>query len=316
MAGGRGSALYQGAASHGGELQSLDSSPEEQAPRASITAGEIPLDILLRDPELSTQDGSTSLRQIAELIPDDDSSLALVATLWTVPTDSRAEPAAEGEPSSGEQAEPASSSDSPPPWAVFVIGLDEAIERSRNACETTLFARGRPGEGDLEADSAVERLEWRCPIIPAAEGRWQPGRPEQSSPGIGPAAIDQAEPSAVADSNRPPRSRCYEDEALLARSCPEDGSQTDVVGGQALTEGAVRSVWTASAFALFAGWLWTRRKRWKLGGSVARITVAVGGTDPKKEPADRSCARLGGLMGRSIGPITPRCCLRAERSLP
>jgi hypothetical protein len=198
-----------------------------------------------------------------------------------VPSDSPAEQADEDDPS-GERAEPVPSSASPPPWAVFVIGLDEAIERSRDACGTTLSDGGRPSEGDGAGDAAGERLEWRCPIIPTAEGRRRPGRAEESSPGVGPAAIDRAAPSPGADSNRPLPSRSSGGEELVARPCPEDGSPLDAVGGQTLTEGAVRSVWAASASALIAGWLWTRRQRWKLGG-IGRTDHRRGGRDHSEE---------------------------------
>jgi hypothetical protein len=281
MAGGRGPALSQGSDLQGGEVQSLGGSPEEPAPPASITAGEIPLDILLSDPESSTQDVSIGLQQIAELIPIEDSSLALVATLWTVPSGSRAEPA-DGEDPSGERAEPVPLSASPPPWAVFVIGLDEAIERSRDACGTTLSDGGRPSEGEGAGDAAGEQLEWRCPIIPNAEEMRRPGQAEESSPGVGPAAIDRAAPSPGADSNRPLPSRSSGGEELVARPCPEDGSPHDAVGGQILTEGALRSVWAASASALIAGWLWTRRQRWKLGG-IGRTDHRRGGRDHSEE---------------------------------
>jgi hypothetical protein len=296
MAGGKGPALSQRLASQGGGEQSPDSSPEEPVAPASITAGEIPLDILLSDPELSTQDVSISLQQIAELIPDDDSSLALVATLWTVPMDSRAELAALDDPSC-ERAEPAPSSASPPPWAFFVIGLDEAIEQSRDACGTTLSGGGRPREGDGAEDAAGERLEWRSPIIPTAEERRRPDRAEESSPGVGPVAIDRAAPSPVADSNRSLPSRSSGDKELVARPSHEDGSPHDAIGGQTLTEGFVPSVWAASASALIAGWLCARRQRWKLRGSVARIITAVGGTIPKKKAPDRSCACPGSPAG-------------------
>jgi hypothetical protein len=280
MAGGRGPTLFQGPAFQGGAEQSPDSSPVEPAPPASITAGEIPLDILLSDPEPSTQNVSISLQQVAELIPIEDSSLALVATLWTMTSDSRAEAADADEPS-GERAEPVSSLASPPPWAVFVIGLDEAIERSRESCGTTLSDGGRPSEDDGAGDAAGDRLEWSCPIIPTAEEWRRPGRAEEP-PGIGLPATFRAAPSPGADSNRPLPSRWSGDEALLARSSPEDGSPHDAVGGQTLTDGALRSVWAASASALFAGWLWARRERWKHGG-IDRTDHRRGGRDHSEE---------------------------------
>jgi hypothetical protein len=268
MAGARGPSLSQGPASEGGEVRSPDSSPEEPAPPASITAGEIPIDILLNDPESSTRDVSIGLQQIAELIPIEESSLALVATLWTVRSDSRAE-RADGDDPPGERAEPDPSSASPPPWAAFIIGLDEAIERSRDACGTTLSDGGRAGEGDGARDAAGEPLEWRCPVIPSAEGTRRPGRAAESSPRVGAAAFDQEAPSSEAVPNRPLGSPASGDEQPVARPVPQHESPHDREGTQTQTEAAAPLVWAASGSALIAGWFWARRqlrRYWRLGG--------------------------------------------------
>jgi hypothetical protein len=171
-AGGRGPALSEVSSAQGEEALRSDSDSDEPVLPASITAGEIPLEILLSDPELSTQDVSIGLQETAELIPIEDSPLALLATLWTVPSDTQAEPTEESDPS-GEREESVPSSASPPPWAAFVIGLEEAFERSRDACGKILSDGARNVEGEEAGDAAGERLEWRCPIIPTASGRGQ-----------------------------------------------------------------------------------------------------------------------------------------------
>ncbi len=89
---------------------------------APITAGEIPVDILLSDPGSSSQDASMGLQQVVELIPAEDSALALVATLWSLPSGAPSR-ASDSDPPEGDREESAPSSASPPPWAVFVIGL-------------------------------------------------------------------------------------------------------------------------------------------------------------------------------------------------
>jgi hypothetical protein len=258
LTGRSGPALSQGSSSRSGEPQGPGSSPEEPVPPASITAGEVPLDILLSDPGSSTQDVSIGLEQMAELIPIEDSSLALVATLWTVPSDSRAEAADEGD-TADEPTEPVTCSASPPPWAVFVIGLEEAFERSRDACGTTFPEGRRSGEGDGAGDVAEDRLESRCPIIPTAERTRRPDRAEGSSPDVGGGAV--------------------------ARPCPEDARPHDAAEGEPLTEGAVRSVWAASVSALVVGWFWGRRQRrrgWGLGG-IGRTDHRRGGTEPSPD---------------------------------
>src|SRR5262249_53126139 len=156
--------------------------------------------------------------------------------LWTMPSDTQAEPAEESDPS-GEREESVSSSASPPLWAVFVIGLDEAIERSRDACGKILSDGAGQVEREEVGDAAGARLEWRCPSSRAAEGGRHPDRAEGSSPGVGPAAIDRATPSGEADSCRPLPSRLSGGEEPVARPCPEAGSLHDAGDGRPLTEG-------------------------------------------------------------------------------
>jgi hypothetical protein len=265
--GGSGPALPQGPASRSDELQGPGSSPEDPILPASIAAGAIPLDILLSDPGMSTQGVSIGLQQFAELIPLADSSLALVATLWTVPSDARAEPADESDPWD-EQAEPVTSSASPPPWAIFLIGLDEAFERSRDACGTTFSHGRRPSERDGAGDVDEGRLEWRCPIIPTAEGTRKPDRAEGSSLDVGAAANAREAPSPEEDPNRPSRAGLSAGEGLVARPGREDGRPHDAAEGRPLIEGAMRSVWAASAPALFVAWFWARRQRRRGWGPV------------------------------------------------
>jgi hypothetical protein len=283
-AGGRGPVLSQGSSAQSEEALRSDGGSDEPVPPGSITAGEIPLDILLSDPEASTQDVTIGLQQIAELIPVEDSSLALVATLWTVPSDTQAEPAEESDPS-GAREESVPSSASPPPWAVFVIGLDEAFERSRDACGKMLSDGAGKVEGEEAGDAVRERLEWRCPIIPTAEGRRQLDRAEWSSSGVGPAAIDRATPSGEADPCRPLPSRLSRGEERVARACPEDGSPHHAGDGRPLTEGALPLAWAASGSALIAGWFWARRRLrqgWGLGRS-GRKNHRRGGRDHFEE---------------------------------
>jgi hypothetical protein len=251
---GRGPALTQAAFAPGEGASTSDGGPDEPVPPAPITAGEIPVDILLSDPGLSSQDGSMGLQQVVELIPVEDSSLALVATLWSLPSGPSSRPS-DGDDPPGEREESVPTSASPPPWAVFVIGLDEAYERGRDACGKALRDGARQEEGVAE-DGAEGRLEWRCPIIPAPEGK---SRPDW-------AAGDRAIPSGEADSNRPVPSRSSGDEERIARLSPEHGAGD----GQPPTEGAVPLAWAVPGSALIAGWFWARRRPRRGWGLVRR----------------------------------------------
>ncbi len=253
-AGGRGPALTQSAFAPGGDAMRSAEDPDEPVPPAPITAGEIPVDILLSDPGLSSQDASMGLQQVVELTSVEDSSLALVATLWSLPSGAPSRPS-DGDDPAGEREESAPSSASPPPWAVFVIGLDEAFGRSRDACGKAL-RDGSGQEDGVAEDGAEGRLEWRCPIIPAPEGSRQPGG----------AAVDRAIPSGEADPNRTVRSRSSGDEERIARPSPEHGAGD----GQLPTEGAVPLAWAVPGTALIAGWFWTRRRPRRGWGLVRR----------------------------------------------
>ena len=251
---GRGPALTQAAFAPGEGPSSSGEGADEAVLPAPITAGEIPVDILLSEPSLSSQDASMGLQQVAELIPVEDSSLALVATLWSLPSGAPSR-ASDSDDPEGDREESAPSSASPPPWAVFVIGLDEAFERSRDACGKTLRDGARREDGVAE-NGAEGRLEWRCPIIPAPEGRRQPDRP----------AGDRAITSGEADPIRPVPSPSSVDEERIARPSPEQGAGD----GQPPTEEAVPLAWAVPGSALIAGWFWARRRPRRGWGLVRR----------------------------------------------
>jgi hypothetical protein len=267
-AGARGPAVSQGPTSQGGAFRSADSSPEDPAPPASITAGEVPLDILLSDPEISAQGISAGVQQIAELIPIEASSLALVATLHSLPPESRSEPS-DGEDRSGEPRESVPSSASPPPWAAFVIGLDEAFERSGDACAKAL-SDGARAEARAAVDARGEPLEWHRPIFPNAVGLPHQHRDERASPGASRADIDRPRPSAEADADRPLASLSSGDDDPVDRASPLDGSPENTAQGQPPIEGIAATAWAASGGALIAGWLWAR-SRARRGRDLASI---------------------------------------------
>jgi hypothetical protein len=266
-ASGRGPALTQTSFTSGEGSSSTDESPEEPVSPASITAGEIPLDVLLSEPALATPDVSVDLPQVVDLIPAEDSSLALVATLWSVSSDPPSEPR-DGDEPAGERAESAPSSDSPPPWATFVIGLDEAFERSRDACSQTL-RDGPNRQEEATDDAALEGLERRCFIVPALDVTSQPDPAKGSSPFAGGAAIDRATTAGEPDSNRPVSCGSTGPEESVARPGPEGRPPHDATDGPSLPEGSAPLAWAASGSALIAGWFWARRRLrsgWGLGG--------------------------------------------------
>jgi len=226
----------------------------EPSSLAAITAGGAPLSVLLTGPELATQTTTDDLQQVANLIPSDESSLALVATLWTVPSDI---------PTGAQwvqrlDASPAWLTDAAttPSWTAYMIGLDQALEQSRRDIQQAASrAEGRlmPNERDqLELD---RQLEWERPIMPGATG-WVSDRRETSpldtasvidSDAINALAADQLQTASGPESSLP---------AVASQGAPAHSDPVSFVKAGTLPLVSVLSVSTA-----ITGWLWARRNR-------------------------------------------------------
>ena len=74
--------------SAGDDVLAWEEGSTEPVSPASITAGGVSLNILLSGPDVPIHTEPGGLEQVAELVPLPESSLALAATLWTVPSDS------------------------------------------------------------------------------------------------------------------------------------------------------------------------------------------------------------------------------------
>ncbi len=151
------------------EAQALHDRFTLDARNDTIAAGTAPWRSLLSDLNLRDQAGSHDREHIAELSPlDHSSSLALVATLRTMPSRTRIGPDPANEPTGDTNrhvdTEPATSS-----WKVFVMGLDRAFERSyRDVRRELLVETGLTTESEQSRRDAADRLEWHGPIVPAA----------------------------------------------------------------------------------------------------------------------------------------------------
>lgn len=129
-----------------------DGNGDEPLPPIVLSNGEIVLGAFLNGdplPELTAETTSAleellgepttlslpvlgRLQMVAELGPLDDSSFALAATLLTVTTEPRSDPADPGAAPRGMGPAGADTAETPS-WAGFVIGLDEAFEANRQA---------------------------------------------------------------------------------------------------------------------------------------------------------------------------------------
>ena len=226
-----------------GDLASApDDMANEPSTSAAITAGEVPLSILLSGPDTPAQTDSDRLEQVAELSPLEESSLALVATLWTVSSDpATAPPQRAVEPAGGDM-EPGATLASPPSWTIFVTGLNEAFEQSQRDVEQAFFSsRGQPIVG-ARAPAALDKgLLWQGPILPATEqGSFDGAEKNQQTEAVRPSLSDAGE---TYDRGEDAPARSGEQPAVVVASVP--------------------TISVVSAFGAIAGWLWTQRKRWE-----------------------------------------------------
>jgi hypothetical protein len=222
----------------------LDETAAEPSTPASITAGELPLSSLLSGPDAPAQTGSDRLEQVAELIPLEESSLALVATLWTVSSDSRTTPPERDVAPAGASLKPVAPLDSPPSWMGYVIGLNEAFEPSQHDVEQGSFSGSRrpfeEARGTLD-----EGLPWQEPILPAAE---------------------QGSLDNVRGGSRTGRQTDAKEACSLRSSLSPAGESRDRCShhdGPTVAVASLPAISAVSAFGLIAGWFWTQRKRWE-----------------------------------------------------
>jgi hypothetical protein len=254
----------------------LERNSETVASPFSLVGGESLASILLSGPDVPSQGASSDLQQIAELIPSDESPLALVATLWTVSSDWKSPafpPANTGEipAASITGVEESPVSNSPSPWAVYVIGLDQAFEQSCRDVQLENSSSWESSTHEQPAENAGDLSLWLGPVFATPSGACF-GRLEQSpevhaNPGV--------EAALYAPQAQRSQSPLVSSEALSARD-------SDAPSGQVSSEplGVVRvaatglvapfvSAVTVSTVA--AGWFWARHKSISPHASPGRL---------------------------------------------
>ena len=144
----------------------------------SITIGGVSLNVLLAGPDERAQREPGGLEQVAELVPLPESSLALAATLWTVPSDSTTS-LAQWEVTSRQYHRSGFRQASASSWVVFVTGMDEALKQTSRDIRDGIFLgdahqtshEGRPARRN-------ELIELQGPILPAAQGGLPEAKPK------------------------------------------------------------------------------------------------------------------------------------------
>ncbi len=243
-------------------VQNADELDTEPIAPASITAGEAPLGALLSGSDVPIPTDSDRLEQVAELIPSQESSLALVATLWTVSSDAPTpaiDPDTQANRSGRESGTPEGS---PASWTVFVTGLNEAIEQSQRDVEEMVHSDFSRSNVMLNASGVLEdRLPWQGPILPATKSelpdRVRPG----SRPGHSTVPEDRNQPREANEA-----SSLTSSAAIAGESNDDCGHEGDVTArsddGRDVVLASLPTVSAVSALGAISGWLWTQRKRW------------------------------------------------------
>jgi hypothetical protein len=204
----------------------------EPALSTPITAGGASLDILLGGSDVPLANDSRGLEQVAELVPLPESSLALAATLWTVSSGAsgQGEPGDEG--ADGDRADDPNSQPSAA-WAVFVTGVDQALDQTCRDLRDTLRADGTRNNTDQSARTGQSSsIEWQGTILPAA----RPAAPRAR----------RSRPSASAVARPVER---------------ESSSQSESSTRPSAALASMPALSVVSIGTMIAGWLWKERKR-------------------------------------------------------
>jgi hypothetical protein len=227
---------------------------DESLSPATITDGSAPLSVLLTGPEVPTQTTSDDLEQVAELIPPSESSLALVATLWTVPSDNST------------RAQWDQILDASPPWfnsaattpssTAYLIGLDQAFEQSRRDIQR-VDSVGAQRLISTQRDQVEfdRQLEWERPIVPAATG-WVSDRIDLSLDDKALAVEEDAAWALAADQIQ----TAGDAGSTLGAGARHDASAPSEVVSF-VTTSSLPLLSALSASTAITGWLWSRRNR-------------------------------------------------------
>ena len=215
-----------------------DDSTEPMSP-ASITVSGVSLNALLYDQDLPIKTVPGALVQVVELVPLPESSLALTATLWTVPSDSPPS-SVERDASAGRAVDPDGQEVRAASWVLFVTGTDQALEQTSRDIRDGMFAhcpRRAASEGPGTAPD--ELIEWQGPLLPGARA----GLPETKtkSPRISRDATSDEPGLGTLQTRRDPRPQSDE--------------------GQPVVLGVMPMISAVSITTMIAGWFWRKRQR-------------------------------------------------------
>jgi hypothetical protein len=228
------------------EVLAWEENATEPVLPGSITAGGLSLSVLLGGPDMPVRTDPAGLEQVVELVPLPETSLALAATLWTVSADSPAVGPRWDRPAGpdGDRAEP---SQSPLPWALYMTGVDQALEQTcRDIRQGILSDRGVETGDEDSARGPDDLLEWQGPILPAAPA---------------PRTVSDRGPT------RPDRAHALENTDDRSARTTEN-SKRDSSDGPRVVLGAMPMLSVVSISTVIAGWFWKKRRQSRRPGQA------------------------------------------------
>jgi hypothetical protein len=248
------------------DVQTANEPSSDAVAPASITAGGMSVEFLLSSPTVSIRTDPANLEQVAELIPLANSSLALAAALWTVPSDAPADSNQAGSSSESDATrEPAAPAVAYSKLAAYLTGADKSFERTlREFKENITSSDVRIVENATSRNASNEVLDWQPPILPGAE-RGSSAEPERSTERSRDKFIDESLDVIEMAPVQPPVSDVTRDA----------GPQPETNKGRPVIIRIAPMVSVASISTLAAGWFWSGRKARRLSSPRSRI--------PKKE---------------------------------
>jgi hypothetical protein len=246
-----------------------DSRPDgDDAHTGSIVGGNLPLSVLLGAAEAPVPGQSSELAQVAELVPVDRSSLAIIGTLWSVYSDVSESANRGSRIQADESSKTDRVSDPTAPWVAFVTGLsDESGRAIRPAGESRILEIMAEDEIIDSANTGRDRDEplWDGPILPAGSFPI-PGGPVTSDSRVD----DDLRGSATLEANLESTRRVENDAGV-----PADQS-SDV--GPAIVRSSLPGLTIVVAFGAIARRIATLKRR-RGGGSLATTTPGKRGSD-------------------------------------
>jgi hypothetical protein len=243
------------------ELRSLNGVLNVDSSGDSIVSGMIPWHSVLGSRIGLSQHASDGVEHVVDLSPlEQTSSLALVATLWTAPSGSH--PSLNDRSQPGDGRNERLDTETSPPWMIYVMGLDQAFERSSQEVRQGLIAEARSAAiGGRSLRSLTDGLEWHGPIFPVSptevleSNRESPGTggpaPSKDSipPGADPALRSAPGGPATGEiENQPGRETDHHADAQQQPpAVPDRLTMLSVVAGSTLIAGwffSKRTIWT------------------------------------------------------------------------